>query len=783
MRKFEHKEAKTFEEASELIKVSKSGTSIAGGTDLVGLMKSAILEKTPDVVVDLKTIGAKETTVNEDGSIVLGAMNTLSEISDDESVPTGLRKAANSVATPIIRNAATIGGNICQDVRCWYYRYPHNQGGRLDCARKDGDLCYAVLGDNRYHSIFGGMKTARTKCSNECPAGTDISGYMEKIRQGDWDGAAKIILRANPMPMLTSRVCPHTCQTKCNQSNHGDSVNIHAVERTLGDYILKNKSTYFPAPSSESGKSVGIVGSGPAGLAAAFYLRKMGHAVTIFEKMPEAGGVLMYGIPEYRLPKALMREYNSAIEGMGVVFKFNTTVGEDISFEEVEETFDTVFIDTGAWKQPILGIDGENLTQFGLNFLVEVKQWMTSKIDEEVLVCGGGNVAMDVALTAKRLGAKKVTLVCLEQREQMPASKEEVDRALEEGVIILNGLGLNKVRYEGDKVLGLETKKCLHVFDEKGRFSPVYDEADVSFIETPSIILATGQRVDLDFLGDHFKDEIQSVRGLIEVGEHNDTRHAGVYAGGDVATGPSLAIQAVRAGGNAARNMTKYMGMPMVLEIEKEAFLTFDPEGVKLVKASQLVDTPVEKRCLDVEDSSSLTEMEAAVEASRCMNCGCYSSNASDMANMLLALDVTVETTVRTLSGVEFFSDKLRPEYKLERGELVKAIHIPSRDGWKSDYAKFRLRKAIDFALVAVASDIKVVDGTIEDIRLVFGGVAPVPFRASAVEEVLKGQVPSKELALKASEVAVENVMVMRDNGYKVESLRTMVRDFVETLI
>lgn len=783
MRKFEHKEAQTFAEASEFLKNAKNGAPIAGGTDLLGVMKTEILTKAPDVVVDLKTIESAPVAINEDGSIVIGSMTTLMDIDNDEKLPTGLRKAANSVATPLIRNAATVGGNVCQDVRCWYYRYPHHQGGRIDCARKDGELCYAVLGDNRYHSIFGGMKTAHTKCSKECPAGTDISGYMEKIRQGDWHSAAEIILRANPMPMLTSRVCPHTCQTKCNQNKHGDSVNIHAVERTLGDYILEHAEMYFKQPAVETGKTVGIVGSGPAGLAAAYYLRNAGHKVSIYEKMPEAGGVLMYGIPEYRLPKKLMRDYVVAIASMGIEFKFNTTVGEDVSFESLEKLYDTVFIDTGAWKQPILGIDGENLTQFGLNFLVEVKQWMTSKIGEEVLVCGGGNVAMDVALTAKRLGAKKVTLVCLEEREEMPASEEEVARAIEEGVIIINSLGLNKVRYDGDKVLGLETKRCISVRDENGRFNPTYDEADISFIETDSIILATGQRVDLDFLGEKFKDEIQSVRGLIEVGEHNDTRHPGVYAGGDAATGPALAIQAVKAGGNAARSMNKYMGTELVVPVVEKQFLTFDTEGVRNFTAATLQDTPVEERNLEKEDSSSLSMEEAAGEAARCMNCGCYSTNASDMANMLLALDASVTTTERVLTAPEFFSARLRTVDGLKEGELVTSISIPARQGWKSDYNKYRLRKAIDFALVALATDVKLEDGVIADIHMVFGGVAPVPFRVELVEEFLKGKKPTEELAQGAAELAVENAMVMRDNGYKVEALKVMVKDYILELI
>lgn len=261
-----------------------------------------------------------------------------------------------------------------------------------------------------------------------------------------------------------------------------------------------------------------------------------------------------------------------------------------------------------------MGIDGENLTQFGLNFLVEVKKFMSKQIGRNVLVCGGGNVAMDVALTAVRLGAEKVTLVCLEQRGEMPATEEEILRALEEGVTLINGRGLNRVVYEGDRVKGLETKACTAVRDAAGRFNPQYDDSDLLTVEADSIILATGQRVDLDFLGERFKNEIQSARGLIEVGEHNDTRKPGVYAGGDAATGPSVAIKAIRAGVSAARNMSAYMGFPLTAPARETGLLRCDAAGVGETRGRVEPDTPVAERCLDKEDSASLTMDEAAAQ-------------------------------------------------------------------------------------------------------------------------------------------------------------------------
>lgn len=778
MKNFEHINATSFEEASSALMSNRKSQPVAGGTDLIGTLKIDILPENPELLVNLKNIEGAEYIKDNGDSISIGALTKLCDVESSDLMKKdskAVADAARSVASPIIRNAATIGGNICQDVRCWYYRYPNSIGGSLNCARKGGEECFAIKGRNQYHSIMGGMKVGRTQCTSECPAGTDIPAYMEKIRVGNWDAAAEIIMRANPLPMLTSRVCPHTCQTACNQCSYGDSVSIHSVERSLGDYILAHADKFYKAPECETGKQVSIVGGGPAGLTAAYFLRKEGHTVTIYEKMEEAGGVLMYGIPEYRLPKHYVRDVVKAIAGMGVVFKVNTEVGKDIMIEEIKAASDTVFLDTGAWKQPILGIDGEHLTHFGLNFLVEVKKFMSKQIDKEVLVCGGGNVAMDVALTAVRLGAQKVRLVCLEQRAEMPASAEEIARALEEGVEIYNGWGLERVITDNGNVTGLEAKKCVAVFDEKGHFAPVYDENEKQVFEANSIILATGQKVDLDFLGENYKDELQSARGLIEVGEHKNTREPGVYAGGDVASGPSVAIKAIRDGAVAARSMSAYMGYPMEHFKLAEGLLTHDTERIEIPVATVEKDTPVEERCLDKEDSTSLTMEEAAKEAGRCMNCGCYSVNASDISPVLVAMDATIKTTKQTIPASRFFSAMHSVEL-LEQGEIVTEITIPKLDGYEQGYLKLRVRESIDFAINSLAYAYKVKNGVILDARLVAGAVAPVPVRLKNVENLLIGKEITEELAVKAAEEACANTFPLKENTYKVQELKVLVK-------
>ncbi len=781
MKQFIYEAPTSVANAEELLKDGKAVLS-AGGSDLVGVLKEKLLPTYPEKVVSLKEIAElKGITVKEDG-LHLGPMTTLTEIAESDVVKQGwnaLADAAYSVATPNIRNTATVGGNICQDVRCWYYRYPDSIGGRVNCARKEGSLCYAALGENRYHSIFGAMKVHQTPCSHECPAHTDVPNYMNKLREGDWDAAARILLTYNPMPMLTSRVCPHPCQNKCNQNTYGDSVGIHCVERSVGDYIMENADKYYVAPEKETGKTVGIVGAGPSGLAAAYNLRRAGHKVTVYDQMEEAGGVLRYGIPTYRLPKKYVNFFQQQLEKMGVEFKLGVSVGTDITMDEIEKAHDSVYIATGAWKQPILGLNGEELTQFGLNFLVEVNTYLKGHVGEEVLVCGGGNVAMDVALVSKRLGVKKVRLVCLEKRDEMPASPEEIDRALEEGVEFINGRGLMEVIYdENGKVKGMKTNKCVAVRDESGRFNPQYDNDDVQVLESDCIILATGQRVDIDFLG-ALKDQIKSPRGLLEVDENNATRKPGVFAGGDAATGPNIAIRAIAAGMVASRAMSAYMGCPMTgAAPEQDKLLKSDNAAMEATVSNKLAELPVPERSLTAEDEASYADGVAVCEAGRCMNCGCLAVNPSDMANMLYAYNATIVTNLRTLSAAEFFENKARIQDTLKSGEIVLDIVVPNvKPGTVARYDKFRLRNAIDFAVVAVASVVtKGDDGKVSDASLVLGAVAPTALKRSLAEQVVIGKEITEESAAAAAEVALEGALPLAQNEYKIDVAKTLIK-------
>ena len=781
MKHFAYESAQSVEQASELLRKGDAVLS-AGGTDLTGVLKEKLLPNYPRTVVSLKEIPGMNRIAEEADGLHLGAMATLADIASSSVVRSkwpALADAAYSVATPNLRNTATVGGNICQDVRCWYYRYPDSIGGRVNCARKDGHLCYAMMGENRYHSIFGAMKVCQTPCSHGCPANTDIPAYMEKIREGDMHAAAEILMRANPLPMLTSRVCPHPCQKECNQHVYGDSVGIHCVERTVGDYILEHMDEFYRAPEKETGKSAAVIGAGPSGLAAAYNLRRAGHQVTVYDKMEKAGGVLMYGIPAYRLPKKYIEAVQQALEGMGVVFKLGVDVGKDITVAEIEKASDSVYIATGAWKQPVLGLSGEDMTQFGLNFLVEVNKYLKGHVGKEVLVCGGGNVAMDVALVSKRLGVEKVRLVCLEKREEMPASPEEIARVLEEGVEFINGRGLLEViRDENGNVRGMKTNRCLSVRDAEGHFNPQYDNDDVQVIESDCIILATGQRVDIDFLGEELKAQIKSPRGLVDVNEDNATRRPGVFAGGDAATGPDIAIRAISSGMHAARAMSAYMGFPMPAVPAEKGFLRSESEEVHNRVGNKLEELPIPERSLTNEDEKSYAPGLARCEAGRCMNCGCLAVNPSDMANMLYAYNAKVVTNLRTATAKEFFGTHAKIQTVLRPGEVVQEIMVPApKTGAKAVYSKFRVRDAIDFAVVAVASVVNTDENNIvTDASLVLGAVAPVALKREKAEHYLIGKPLNAETAAAAAEICLEDALPLSCNAYKIDVTRTLIR-------
>jgi NADPH-dependent glutamate synthase beta subunit-like oxidoreductase len=779
MKSFKHINSDSLDAVVETLSQQEKAQIIAGGTDLLGTLKDRIHAEYPETLVNIKTVEGLS-YIQEDGEgLKIGALTKLHDIETSEIIKQKfsiLSEATHSVASPQIRKMGTIGGNICQETRCWYYRYPDNM---FDCMRKGGNVCRALLGENHYHSIFGAAKVGDTPCTSNCPAETDIPAYLCKIREGDLMGAAKVLLEANPMPAITGRVCPHSCQDECNRAEFDDSVSIRDIERYMGDYILDHTEEIFPTPLEDTGKKIVIIGSGPAGLSAAFYLRTLGHSVTIFEKYEEAGGMLAYGIPEYRLPKDLVKKVVKTITDSGVEIKFNVEVGKDVQMQDLQKDYDSVLLASGAWKQPTIGLDGEELTVFGLDFLKRVNSGGREVPGKKVIVIGGGDVAADVAICSRRLGADEVIMACLESREEMPALEWEIEQALEENIELLPSWGPLRVLETDGVITGIELVRCTSVFDEEGRFAPEFDNSVTKTLEAEKIILAVGQRVDISFAG----SELQVEHGIVRADPENQgTNMAGVYVSGD-ATGPASVIDAIVSARRAALGIHEYL---QGVAAEKsngsedrkvETLLEFNNEFLKETKAVMMPVRQIAERKIDVEDALGLSKNDVETEVNRCLNCGCVAASPSDIAPVLIALGAKIKTTKQTVEAEDFFSTELQKSTVLDHNEVVVEIQLP---GLNPDtelvYNKFRIRKSIDFPIVSVASVIGMKANKVDDARIVLGAVAPTPLRIRKVENFLKGKEINEETAEKAAAIAVQESTSLSRNEYKVQVARTLVK-------
>ena len=470
----------------------------------------------------------------------------------------------------------------------------------------------------------------RGPCVLNCPAGTDCQLYVKQIAQGDYHGAVATIKEKLPLPASIGRVCPHPCETACRRKMVEEPISIAFLKAFAGDKDLASENPYKPEIAADTGKSVGVIGGGPAGLTAAFFLRKAGHAVTIYEAMPKLGGMLRYGIPEYRLPKAVLDAEIKAIADMGVEMKADFRIGKDASFEEIRAKHDATVVAIGAWKSMGTGVAGEELEGVwgGINLLEKIALGERPYLGKKVAVVGGGNTAMDACRSAVRLGAEEVSIIYRRTVDEMPAEKIEIQEAMEEGVNFRILRNPAEIIGENGKVKAMKLQVMeLGEPDASGRRSPRAVEGEFEILDVDTVINAIGQKV----MPVGFEALELNKKGIIAADEKTfRTNLEDVFAVGDATNrGADIAIAAIGEAHKAAGVVDSFLKGAVVpyrkpylseREVTPEMLSAYE----KKARAKMAHKAPAERIKDFNEMNYGFTEEQAQAEAKRCLECGCH---------------------------------------------------------------------------------------------------------------------------------------------------------------
>ncbi len=466
-------------------------------------------------------------------------------------------------------------------------------------------------------------------CSKACPAGTDCQGYVGLIANDEYKEAVKLIKEKLPLPASIGRICPHPCEKQCRRQYVDEPISIAFLKGFVGDMDLLG-DTYIPEIEPDTNKKVAIIGGGPAGLTAAYFLRKNGHSVTIFEQMPKMGGMLRYGIPEYRLPKAVLDKEIKLIEDMGVTLKNNVNIGKDILFEEIKNDFDATLVAIGAWNSSKMRVQGEDLDGVwgGIDFLREVALGNKPEIGKNVAVCGGGNTAMDACRVAVRLGAENVYVIYRRTKDEMPADPQEILESEEEGVIYKYLTNPIEFTGENGKLGGVILQKMeLGEPDESGRRRPVPIEGEIEEIALDSVIMAIGQYPNLN----GFETLEATRKNTISADESRFTTSVdGVFAVGDATNkGADIAIAAIGEAQKASVVIDRYLNGETV-GYKKPYYVEQDSKAIdyskfeKSARAKMPHMSPADRKTNFKEVNFGFSEEMAKKEANRCLECGCH---------------------------------------------------------------------------------------------------------------------------------------------------------------
>jgi len=503
-------------------------------------------------------------------------------------------------------------------------------------------------------SAFAIDKRTTAPCKATCPAHVSIQGYIALINKGKYREALELFKDAHPFPAICGRVCHHPCEKICTRADLDQPLAIQYLHRFIADEDLKSGSPYIPNIIEKRDEKIAIVGSGPAGLATAYFLALQGYKITVFEKLPVTGGMMAVGIPAYRLPRDILNAEIKAIQDMGVEIKTGVTFGKDITLNSLKDDgFKAVFMATGLHLSRKLNVEGEDQEGVlkGVDFLRDAALGEKVSVGRKCVVIGGGNVAVDVALTAKRTGATDITLVCLEKRHEMPAWDYEIAEALEEGIKIVNSLGPKRFLGKNGRFTGVEFMRCTSVFDKNKTFNPRYDENDLTVIDADTVIVAIGQAADLPFAE---KEGIITRRGGLENDPlTHETPLEGLFAGGDVSYGPKSVVEAVASGKKAADSIHRYINGLDIKKDREEDWSYQKPEIEEESKRARTLmrTSPIESREGTFNEIAlGFSKEESAHEADRCLKCGvcseCYQCVDACLAEAVNHNMVPVERTV-----------------------------------------------------------------------------------------------------------------------------------------
>lgn len=462
----------------------------------------------------------------------------------------------------------------------------------------------------------------RSPCAMGCPAGVSVRKYSYYVEMDMMDEAAQALAECLPFPAITGRICPHPCEAKCARSEVDEPVNINALERYVGDYILQEDPA--PVRAVFAGK-VAVIGSGPAGLSCSYFLAKKGYEVTVFEALPVAGGMLRVGIPAYRLPKDIVAEQIGYMQKMGITVKTGIVVGRDVSLEALREEYAAVFFAGGLQSSRRVSVDGSDLDGVGyaLEFLKHVGLGEKPEVRKRVAVIGGGSVAMDTAQTVNRMGAKEVHIFSLEKEGKMPAQPEEIRQATEEGIKIHPGWSTTRILGKAGRVCKIELAECVSTVDSAGRFSPQINESLLECYDVDQVIFAVGQAPDANLT----PAELATGRGgMVPVDPVTlETSLAGVFAGGDIAGKGGIVVKSLTSGRGAAESIDRYLrGVDLRTGRGEHTRVQHPPkEGVSHFSRQEVPVIPAEERKSSFREvKPTLTENQARLESQRCMTCG-----------------------------------------------------------------------------------------------------------------------------------------------------------------